>query len=123
MPAAGRLALLVAISLVVSACSVSITTVAPERAESICGSPEGGGYLTTNPQTGLGILVGQENHPVIWPVGFSARRNVIGPLMLVDRAGNEVAQEGDLVGMAGGYDQDGVFHVCDETKFRVTKPS
>lgn len=107
------------LSLALVACSGSITTIRPDQAEAMCHLPSRGGYLVANSRTGLGIRVGAENHPVIWPVGFSARRIVMGPLVLVDRSGNEIAREGDLIEMSGGYDKDGTFYVCDKATFRV----
>ena len=118
----GRLRLLLALPLALAACTVSITTMPPEQAEEICHLDRGGGYLIADARTGLGIRFGADIHPVIWPVGFSARREVLGPLVLVDRNGQDVAREGDLVGMSGGFDANGVFHVCDKTTFDVTKP-
>lgn len=117
-----RLRVLIVLPLAIAACSVSITTMPPEMAEEICHLEQGGGYLIADARTGLGIRLGTDVHPVIWPVGFSARREVLGPLVLVDRNGHDVAREGDLVGMSGGFDGDGIFHVCDKTTFDVTRP-
>jgi hypothetical protein len=105
---------LVVFSLLLFGCSVRITTERETRENQVCGPPDAGGYLAANGLSGLGLRIGAKVHPVIWPYAWSARRDLIGPLVLVGREGRDVAREGDLVGLSGGFDEDDTFHACDD---------
>ncbi len=78
-----------------------------------------GGFLATNDAFGLGVLDRQGKFAgVIWPFGFSARREP-GAVVLVDRSGRIVARQGDLVVMAGTVGEDGVQVPCFEADLEV----
>ena len=110
------------LSLLVLGCSVRITTTPEAQENSLCGPADQGGYLAADGRTGLGLRIGAEVHPVIWPHGWSARRDLPGPLVLVGRDGSDVAREGDLVGLSGGFDRDDIFHACDDPHLEINKP-
>ena len=55
---------------------------------------------------------------VIWPVGYSARREG-GKIVLLNPAGNIVAREGDLVSM-GNPPENGIVHPCTPIEVRAT---
>ena len=118
-----RLPALLALSFVLGACSVRITTKPVAEANTVCRLGSVGGFLAADGRAGLGIRMGAEVLPVIWPHGWSARRDLLGPLILVDRDGRDVAREGDQVALGGGFDRDDVFHACDEPYLRVIEPS
>lgn len=50
---------------------------------------------------------------VIWPDGWSGRRDNTG-LALLDATGELIAREGDEVELGGGYDADDHFRVCGD---------
>lgn len=82
------------------------------------------GVLAPAPTYGLGLrneagrVVG-----VIWPFGYSARRDEAGTI-LFDRLGRGLAQQGDTVQMAGWIDfRDGVAHPCASPELEVIAPA
>jgi hypothetical protein len=117
-----RLPVLLALSFLLGACSVRITTKPVAEANMVCRLGGVGGFLAADDRTGMGIRMGADVLPVIWPFGWSARRDLLGPLILVDRDGRDVAREGDQVALGGGFDRDDVLHACDEPYLRVIEP-
>jgi hypothetical protein len=71
------------------------------------------GVLVTSNLSGLAIRGGDEDvvTEVEWPFGYTARRDATG-VVLVDSAGVDVAREGQVIQMGGGFGADGVFHAC-----------
>lgn len=82
------------------------------------------GVLAPEPTYGLGLrneagrIVG-----VIWPFGYSARRDEAGTI-LFDRLGRGLARQGDTVQMAGWIDfRDDVAHPCASPELEVIAPA
>lgn len=78
------------------------------------------GVLEPEPTYGLGLrteagrIVG-----VIWPFGYSARRDESGTI-LFNRQGRELARQGDTLQMGGWIDsRDGVSHPCASPELEV----
>jgi hypothetical protein len=118
-----RLPGLVGLALVVAGCTVNITTTRQGEARVPCVLEAGQGYLSPDGRTGLGLRIGTEAYPVIWPVGFSARRALFGEIALVGPDGAVVAHEGDLLVINGEFDRDDVFHACPDPNIMVLAAS
>lgn len=103
----GALALLV---VVVAGCSVQLRT-AP-AAVSACDDALGSGRLVALAASGLGLADATgATIPVLWPFGYSARREPAG-IAVLDETGKVVAHEGDFIQAGGGFGNDGAFAVC-----------
>lgn len=82
----------------------------------VCRLALGGGELARHPDSGLGVKNGfGDLRPIVWPFGYTARQDGDGAV-LVDRAGDIVAWEGDLVQFGGGLNVDGVFAACGDVE-------
>lgn len=107
---APAVAVFVLAALAVAACApVALRT--QQAATNACMDALAGGALVASPTTGLGI--GSAGHviDVLWPFGYSARREVSG-IVLLDAKGVPVAHEGDLIQMGGGLGRDDVWEAC-----------
>ena len=103
----------------VAGCNVSLQTAAPGKSERFCDWPVLGGDLVADAHSGLALSIGADVYQVMWPAGYSARRYLVGPVVLVDRQGNDIAREGDRVSMRGSFDQDNVVRPCDDPDLEV----
>lgn len=103
VPVAGLLALSIA------GCSVSIRT--EERAAQTCHTYPLRGVLVADEEHGVGLLIEGTVWEVVWPAGYSARRELGGLVLLgpdiVAHEGDEIASSG--TGLASG---DGLAHPC-----------
>lgn len=72
-----------------------------------------GGVLTADATWGLGLKSYSTVDGVLWPFGYSARREP-GGIVLLDRSGRIVAREGERIAMAGFQSDDRVNHPCFE---------
>jgi hypothetical protein len=99
--------------------SVAIQTM-PEL--TVCEAARIHGVLAADPHYGLGFKADGGVSPVVWPHGYSARRESDGIVVLVDAAGNVAAREGDRIEAAGAYNELGVpLAECDLQ--RISAPS
>lgn len=89
---------------------VAIQTQAPSI---ICLAARVGGILDYDPTYGLGFKTGDSVRVVVWPKGYSARREEDGVVVLLDPSGRIVAREGDRIVAAGGNGETAVFPMCD----------
>jgi hypothetical protein len=82
---------------------VAIQTQAPQ---SICAAARVGGTLVADPDYGLGYKADGGTRGVVWPHGYSARREQDGIVVLIDPSGRIVAREGDSIESAGTWKGD-----------------
>lgn len=81
------------------------------------------GVLKTDLVRGLGLENRRRFTGVVWPHGYSARRDADGLVSLLDREGRVLAREGDTVAMGGSHRDDGVIYACDPPDLRVVEPA
>jgi hypothetical protein len=77
----------------------------------VCPAARIGGILVADPSFGLGFAGNGYEYGVVWPDGYSARREH-GVVVLLDAAGDVVAREGDRMVAGGTETDDGVGHPC-----------
>ena len=79
----------------------------------ICALAAVGGILAYDPTYGLGFKSGDSVHVVVWPNGYSARREQDGVVVLIDPAGRIVAREGDTIWAGGAVGDTALYVECD----------
>jgi hypothetical protein len=89
---------------------VSINTAAPGG---LCAAAAVGGTLAYDSTYGLGFESGDHVRVVVWPYGYSARREQDGVVVLIDPSGRTVAREGDRIAAAGALGDYATFVMCD----------
>ena len=96
-----RIAALALLMAIVAACTVQLRTAsAPSEA---CMMALFSGRLVSDPQSGLALQASTgEVTQVLWPYGYSARREPTGGTSLLDEKGNVIAHEGDSLEVGGG---------------------
>jgi hypothetical protein len=72
------------------------------------------GELIASTQSGLAIRDADQVTEVLWPFGYSARRETTG-LVLRDDTGKVVGHEGQRVQMSGGLGANNVWIACAGT--------
>jgi hypothetical protein len=77
----------------------------------VCPAARIGGTLVADPRFELGFAGNGYEYGVVWPHGYSARREH-GVVVLIDAAGDVVAREGDRMVAGGTETDDGVGHPC-----------
>ena len=98
-------------ALIVAGCSPASLRVAQQPA-SACMDALAIGTLVASNKSGLALQAPDGTlSEMLWPFGYSARRDAMG-LALLDNTGKVVAREGDDVQMGGGSDGNGIFEVC-----------
>ena len=103
---------LAVLTLVLAGCAVSIET-QPARESNECNMARVSGILAVDSQVGVGLADGNGVvRRVIWPFGYSARREQAG-VVLIDDTGRIVAREGQRIETAGGFGgADDVAYPC-----------
>ena len=101
-----------------SECTVHLQTQPSPHPGEACEAARIGGVLTADADWGLGLKSYSTVDGVLWPFGYSARREPVG-IVLVDRSGRIVAREGDRIAMAGFQSDDRVNHPCYEPDLEV----
>jgi hypothetical protein len=91
--------------------SVAIQTSAPAT---ICATARVSGILVADPTYGLAFMRDGGARGVIWPNGYSARREKDGVVVLIDPSGHVVAREGDRVSSAGAFGEPDIALPCGE---------
>lgn len=77
------------------------------------------GVLIQEAASGLGLRDGAGNvRGVVWPFGYSAGREFLH-VVLIDRAGQIVAREGDRVEMTGGYGNGDIAYPCSDPHLKI----
>lgn len=89
---------------------VAINTGAPSN---FCDAASVGGILTYDTTYGLGFKSSGHVRVVVWPNGYSARREQDGVVVLIDPSSRVVAREGDHIVAAGAFGDTAVFVECD----------
>ena len=79
------------------------------------------GTLRTDFEYGLTLENRGQKIEVIWPHGFSTARNAEGKVLLLDSAGQVIAQEGDSVVLSATRQEDGLNYVCDPPELRIVQ--
>ena len=79
----------------------------------VCPAARVSGTLTADSSYGLAYKNGVSVQGVVWPHGYSARRES-GVVVLIDAAGHIVAREGDQIVSAGSYGADDVAMPCGD---------
>jgi hypothetical protein len=72
-----------------------------------------GGVLVFDTTYGLGFKSGDSVRVVVWPYGYSARRESDGVVVLIDPSGRVVAREGDHLAAAGAFSETATYVECD----------
>ena len=80
---------------------------------SVCALAAVGGVLAYDTTYGLGFKSGDRVRVVVWPYGYSARREQDGVAVLIDPSGRVVAREGDHLAAAGAFSDNATFVMCD----------
>jgi hypothetical protein len=75
--------------------------------------PGWGGILKYDSTHGLGFKRGDTVRVVVWPNGYSARREQDGVVVLIEPSGRVVAREGDTIFAAGGIGDTADYAECD----------
>jgi hypothetical protein len=88
---------------------VPINTGAPST---VCAMARVGGILVYDTTYGLGFKSGDSVRVVVWPNGYSARREQDGVVVLIDPSGQSVAREGDTIVAAGANGDTAVYVEC-----------
>ena len=104
-----RVAVAGLLALSFAGCSISILT--EERPAEACYAHPLRGILVADEEHGVGLLIDGTVWEVVWPAGYSARRDLGGVVLL---GADVVAHEGDEIvspgtGLASG---DGLAHPC-----------
>jgi hypothetical protein len=99
-------------------CPVPLRTQPTPHPDYACEASRIGGVLIGDDAYGLAIMGDGGFKGVIWPNGYSARRDSDG-IVLLDRSGKIVAREGDRVAMAGVETADHVQHPCYDPDIRI----
>ena len=89
---------------------VRINTGGPSN---VCAAAAVGGILAYDTTYGLGFKSGDRVRVVVWPYGYSARREQDGVVVLIDPSGRTVAREGDRIAAAGALGDYATFVMCD----------
>jgi len=79
----------------------------------VCPAARVSGVLAADPNYGLGYKHSGDVQGVIWPQGYSARRES-GVVVLIDPTGRIVAREGDRIVSSGSYDENDVALPCGD---------
>jgi hypothetical protein len=79
----------------------------------VCPAARVGGVLVADPNYGLAFNHGGDVQGVIWPQGYTARREY-GVVVLIDPSDRTVAREGDQIVSAGSSGEDGVALPCGD---------
>jgi hypothetical protein len=77
----------------------------------VCQAARVGGTLVADPTYGLAFKNGGKVQGVVWPHGYSARRES-GVVFLIDPSGRTVAREGDRIESAGVWNDNDVAFPC-----------
>ena len=72
-----------------------------------------GGILAYDATYGLGFKSGDSVRVVVWPNGYSARREQDGVVVLIDPSGLIVAREGDTIRAGGAFSDTATYVECD----------
>jgi len=73
-----------------------------------------GGVLVSDAAYGLAFKSDGGAHGVVWPNGYSARREKDGVVVLIDPSGRIVAREGDTILSAGAWGDNGIAFPCTD---------
>ena len=79
----------------------------------ICALAAVGGVLAFDTTYGLGFKWGDSVRVVVWPNGYSARREEDGVVVLIDPSDRVVAREGDTIRAAGALSDTATYVMCD----------
>jgi hypothetical protein len=77
----------------------------------LCPTALGGGTLAPSPRSGLGFGADGEIRDVLWPFGYTARRDG-DTVLLIDDHGTFVARTGEHMAVGGGAIGDNTFFAC-----------
>jgi hypothetical protein len=107
--------LVIAVAAVV-ACSTAPSdgpvTIKTGAAGGACALASVGGVLIADQTDGLAFKGQDRNRRVVFPYGYSARREA-GVILLIDPSGRVIAREGDQIRGAGALGDDITFLMCD----------
>ena len=113
-----RLCRLPILAVVVAACAsarIGPVTIQTQAPTTICPAARVGGILVADPASGLAFKWSDGSvHGVVWPDGYSARREQDGVVVLIDPAGRIVAREGDEIVSAGAVNDYGITFPCGD---------
>jgi hypothetical protein len=107
-----RLLAFLGLAIAVAGCTVNLSTAREGDATVRCVLSSTVYVLAADERSGLGIQSGTGTRPIVWPVGFSARREVLGRIALIGPDGAVIAHEGDGIFINGDVEGDNIFHAC-----------
>ena len=108
-----NITLLAAVSAACASAPVGPVRINTGPPSSACALAAVGGVLAYDTTYGLGFKSGDSVRVVVWPNGYSARREQHGVVVLIDPAGRTVAREGDRIAAAGALGDYATFVECD----------
>lgn len=105
----------VALAWMLAGCSLTDGPVAirtQPQPMAVCEQARVGGTLVADRTFGLAFQNPGYRNGVVWPFGYTARRQS-GVILLIGPAGGVVAREGDRILAAGGSGEEAVYVECD----------
>lgn len=105
------------LAVMISGCApapIGPVTIQTQSPRTICLAARVGGVLVADPAYGLAFKKDGGTRGVVWPNGYSARREQDGVVVLIDPSGRIVAREGDTILSAGNGNDSDVSFPCGD---------
>jgi type IV pilus biogenesis protein CpaD/CtpE len=119
-----RLAALAVLAAVVAGCAparIGPVTIQTQLPRTICEAARIGGVLVADPAYGLAFKSDGGTRGVVWPSGYSARREQ-DVVVLIDPSGRIVAREGDTIVSAGVMKGGNISFPCGDLQVNPSPP-
>lgn len=110
-------AALAVLIVVIAGCApapIGPVTIQTQPPRTVCEAARVGGVLVADPAYGLAFKSDGATRGVVWPNGYSARREKDGVVVLIDPSGRTVAREGDAILSAGNWHGDDIAFPCGD---------
>jgi hypothetical protein len=120
-----RVAALAVLAVLVAGCApapIGPVTIQTQPPRTVCDAARVGGVLVADPAYGLAFKSDGGTRGVVWPNGYSARREQDGVVVLIDPSGRIVAREGDRILSAGNVHDDNITFPCGDLQVNPSPP-
>ncbi len=118
-----RIVALALLGVVLAGCGSIALRTAPAPVQG-CDDALASGRLVTTAASGLAIADNTGSViEVLWPHGYSARREIAGGIALLDETGKVLGHEGDSISMGGGLGANNLWGACAGSIKVVPNPS
>ena len=119
-----KVAALAVVIVVVAGCTspVGPVTIQTQAPTTVCAAARVGGVLVADAAYGLAFRSDGGIRGVVWPNGYSARREQDGVVVLIDPSGRTVAKEGDTIASGGSSQGDDIAFPCGELQVNPPSP-